>query len=156
MNLLTIDASAQVVKFAVFATTPVLVPMLTGEFERGGASAIHIRDEAGTLLTSVLMPAAKNLEARLSWVLQWLDSRQIRIDAMAHRTIGATDDGSSRGAQYLQAAYAGLPHANCCIPNSELVDLAAVAAQALTPLALPLSCPNIRSIQVRCPSCSAA
>lgn len=152
MNLLTVDATRSSVEFAVFSTNSSLELVLSGCFDCEHQVPMAVLDGDGRVLDKVAIPRLAGKSACLCLALQWLDGRQIRIDAIAHQLREGLDQA---GLEYLSAAYRGVPQVVCEAAPDAPVDLVRLAENALVDLSIPVSCPNQKSIRVRCTTCTA-
>lgn len=89
MHLLTINAGSSSVKFALFlAGAGQLEKLFVGQFERVGvAPVVSVSDAEGTVLAETTLPEKSGHGACIAWLTDWLDSRKVRIDAVAHRVV---------------------------------------------------------------------
>lgn len=152
MNLLAVDATRSSVEFAVFSTDAGLEMILSGCFDCEREVPLAILDSDGRVLDKVAIPRRAGKSACLCLVMQWLDGRQIRIDAIAHQVRDGLDHS---GSDYLQAAYRGVPQVACDAEENAPADLVRLAETALADLAIPVSCPNQKNVRVRCTACPA-
>lgn len=138
MNLLVLDATLPRVSFGVFSTVPLLDEILTGAFQCDSDQPLSVKDASGRELATFKVPSGLGEEACLAWMLQWLDNRNIRIDALAHRvTFGEqrAGGGYDRAISFLSSAYPGRPQVACVVPTDGLANL---AIEAMDSLSLPL------------------
>jgi hypothetical protein len=138
MNLLVLDATQPHVSFGVFSTFPFLEEVLTGTFQCDSDQPLSVKDASGRELATFKVPPGLGDEACLAWMLQWLDNRNIRIDALAHRvTFGEqrAGGGHDRAISFLSSAYPGRPQVACLVQDDGLANL---AIEAMASLALPL------------------
>jgi len=133
MNLLVIDATQPRVQFAVFSAARRVEEVLSGHFDAEAGDMLVIADAGGAVLNECAVPPGVGLEACLAQVMQWLGTRQIRIDAVAHRQGGS----SARAVHYLRTAHAGVPQVVCLV-DVEGGDLAPLARGALVAMANPV------------------
>lgn len=138
MNLLVLDAIQPRVSFGVFSTAPLLEEILTGTFQCDSDQPLSVKDVSGRELATFKVPPGLGDEACLAWMLQWLDNRNIRIDALAHRVPFSQQragGGHNRAISFLSSAYPGRPQVVCLVADDALASL---AIEAMDSLALPL------------------
>jgi hypothetical protein len=138
MNLLVIDATSSLVAFAVFSSGTRLEEILVGHFDSIGSNPLSMKDACGRELVSAPIPQGLGAEAYLAWVMQWLETRNIRVDVVCHR-IATTPDAEGSAIQnviaYLRQGYSRVPQVACTPPTT---GLASLAEEGLRSLALPL------------------
>lgn len=153
MNLLVVDATRDCVEFAVYAADVLQQELvLSGMVTPRSGEPMVVTDADGHLLHKTAVRAGVSKESCLCLLLQWIDARGIRVDAIANQE---RHGGDFSGLAYLQATYRGVPQVALPAAGDAEVNLSKLAGDACTALAIPRTCPTPKGLRVRCANCGA-
>jgi hypothetical protein len=137
MNILALDATNSRVAFAIYSSSTRLERIIAGHFDSSAQAPVSLKDANDRELVSMSVPQGLGDEAYLAWLMQWLETRPIRIDLICHR-VARVETKRRRSATvigYMRAVYGDMPQVACSVATDALE---ALVHEGLKSLALPL------------------